>query len=267
MKHQTPGSMKFKKLARRLGLRAYEAAGLLELLWIATQKNAPRGDIGKFDNEEIAIELDWIGDADELVEALVDCGWLDCCERHRLIVHDWSQHAPRYVHGVVSKIGGFATVSDCSGALQSATVVEDCSGDCNEVQPNLTSPNQTEPNQNASRSCAEENSAPSEYEFPIRVGVSGGSDRWWLPQRVFDRYTEVYGEAADVAYELRKAREWLMAHPTRKKSAGGMQRFLTAWLTRAADKCRAGPSGRDTVSRGSVDAVNAVLARHGITDD
>lgn len=144
MKHQTPDSMKFRKLARRLGLRLYEAVGVLELLWLVTQKNAPRGDIGRYDNEEIAIALDWQGDPDELVATLVDCGWLDESREHRLIVHDWHEHAPRYVHGVVAKSGGFVTtVADYSEPLQSVTTV----GDCSEGQPNLTytKPNVTKP--------------------------------------------------------------------------------------------------------------------------
>lgn len=138
MKHQTPETMKFKKLARRLGVRDYVAAGVLEMLWIATQKNAPRGDIGRWDNEEIAIAIDWEGNADELVDALVDCGWLDRCDQHRLVVHDWHVHAPRYVHGIVAKCGGFVTtVADCSEPLQSATIVPHCT----EEQRNVTKPN------------------------------------------------------------------------------------------------------------------------------
>lgn len=89
MKHSTPDSMKFKKLQRRLGVSRKEVVGVLELLWIATQTNARRGDIGRYTNEEIAIECDWEGDPDHLIESLVESGWLDPCDRHRLVVHDW----------------------------------------------------------------------------------------------------------------------------------------------------------------------------------
>ena len=157
MKHKTPDSIKFRKLARRLGLPRYATVGLLETLWIATQVNTPRGDIGKFDNESIAIELDWQGDPDTLVNALVDTGWLD---KHadpevRLIVHDWPDHAPRYIHGVVSKNGGF--VENCRPPLQSNTVV----GDCTDQQPNLTKPNLTKPENAANRSPRD---YPDEFE-------------------------------------------------------------------------------------------------------
>ncbi|TXH55778.1 MAG: hypothetical protein E6Q97_08015, partial [Desulfurellales bacterium] len=89
MKTNTTDLVKFKKLQRRLGESTRGVIGILELLWKATAQQAPRGDIGRFDNEDIAILCDWDGDPDKLVESLVDCGWLDRCETHRLVVHDW----------------------------------------------------------------------------------------------------------------------------------------------------------------------------------
>lgn len=150
MKHQVPESMKFKRLCRRLGVTPALAAGTLELLWIATQKEAPRGDIGKFSNEDIAIAVWWDGDPDELVQTLVETGWLDTHPVHRLLVHDWHDHAPRYVHGIVSKIGGFFTTdADNSAELQSATTVPDV----RKEQRNLTKPNLTKEDASASLSA------------------------------------------------------------------------------------------------------------------
>lgn len=151
MKHSTPDGIKFKKLQRRLKLPRYATVGILESLWIATIKNAPAGDIGRFDNETIAIECDWDRDADELVDALTDCGWLDKCDKNRLVVHDWHDHAPYFVRGVVSKKGGFC--SKVSEELKTGTIVGDISppqtdvpvGDITDQQPNLTQHNLTKP--------------------------------------------------------------------------------------------------------------------------
>lgn len=110
--------MKFKRLTKRLGLPRYAVAGLLEMLWQATVRNAPRGDIGKFDNEAIAIELDWEGDPDELIRHMIDTGWLDEHADHRLVVHDWADHAPAFVHRNISRKGGFCVPSR-SGDLAS----------------------------------------------------------------------------------------------------------------------------------------------------
>jgi hypothetical protein len=82
-----------KKLCRRLDLRLYQAVGMLELLWHTTAKQAPQGDIGKLSDEDIALALDYAGDESALIEALIVTGWLDRHEEHRLLVHDWHEHA------------------------------------------------------------------------------------------------------------------------------------------------------------------------------
>lgn len=105
MKANTPELTKFKRLMRRLGESRRGVIGLLEGLWLAVAKDCPLGDVGRFDNEEIAIMCDWEHDPEDLVRALVDCGWLDECPRHRLVVHDWADHCPQYVKGNVRRYG------------------------------------------------------------------------------------------------------------------------------------------------------------------
>lgn len=97
--------MKFKRLQRRLNLRRYETIGLLEALWRATIINAKQGDIGRLTNEEIATEIDWPGDPDELIKALTETSWLDADYSHRLLVHDWKDHCPKYIKGVLARLG------------------------------------------------------------------------------------------------------------------------------------------------------------------
>jgi len=103
MKAGTTELLKFTKLQRRLKDSKRGTIGLLEGLWLAVAKNCPLGDIGKFTNEEIAIMVDWDGDPEELVSALVDCKWIDHSDEYRLIVHDWSDHCPTYVKGNIAK--------------------------------------------------------------------------------------------------------------------------------------------------------------------
>lgn len=105
MKTGTPDTMKFKKLKRRLNVSLSKTVGTLDLLWMATAKSAPQGDIGRFSNEEIAIECDWDGDPDELVAALTECGWLDPHNECRLVVHDWADHAPNHVANNLKRWG------------------------------------------------------------------------------------------------------------------------------------------------------------------
>jgi len=97
MKRDAIQHPKFMRLCQRLNLRRWQAVGLLETLWQFTAGYARRGDIGRYSNREIADWLGWEGDADELIDALVECGWLDRCAVHRLVVHDWAEHAERWI--------------------------------------------------------------------------------------------------------------------------------------------------------------------------
>ena len=99
MKSGTESTVKFKKLKRSLGLPEWQVIGLLESLWQLTARSSPQGDIGRFSNEDIAASIEWAGDEDELIQSLVDCGWLQEDSEFRLVVHDWSDHAPTYIRG------------------------------------------------------------------------------------------------------------------------------------------------------------------------
>lgn len=99
MKHGTENKLKFKKLQRRLDLALWQCKGLLQTLWDFAKANAPRGDVGRYTDDELAIGIDWRGDAKLLVDALVDNGWLDPAEDPaRLIIHDWWEHCEDSIH-------------------------------------------------------------------------------------------------------------------------------------------------------------------------
>lgn len=120
------------------------AVAVLERLWHATTVGAKRGDIGKFDNELIAEECGWLGEADELIRLFIECGYLDECTEHRLIVHDWSEHAPKHVKGAVKKMGGFLIASyDPRGPTLEEPPLRDRPP--NPTKPNPTNSNPTQP--------------------------------------------------------------------------------------------------------------------------
>jgi hypothetical protein len=54
VKRDAPNNSKMKRLCRLLDIPVYQSVGILELLWHLTAREAPRGDIGKLDNETIA---------------------------------------------------------------------------------------------------------------------------------------------------------------------------------------------------------------------
>jgi hypothetical protein len=105
MKKGTTELIKFQMLRTRLGENRRCVAGLLECLWQGVASNCMHGDIGRFSDEEIAAMVDWNGNGAELIDHLVGTGWLDRHSEFRLVVHDWSTHAPNYVKGNVKQSG------------------------------------------------------------------------------------------------------------------------------------------------------------------
>ena len=86
------------------------ALGLLESLWHVTAEQAPDGAIGLLSNQDIADEMFYEGDADLLISALIESGFLDAAEQFRLVVHDWNVYADQSVKRKVARHGkGFAS--------------------------------------------------------------------------------------------------------------------------------------------------------------
>jgi hypothetical protein len=97
MKRGAPDHPKMKKLARALNINRGWAVGLLESLWHWTSKFAPQGDIGKHEDVDIAEGCFWDREPSELINALIETGWIERCDKHRLLVHDWHDHADEAV--------------------------------------------------------------------------------------------------------------------------------------------------------------------------
>ena len=73
----------------------------------------------------------------------------------------------------------------------------------------------------------EQRKSTTGHRFPLR-----GRGEWTLPADRLDEYRSTF-PGLDVDAELRKARLWLLDNPDRRKTARGMPRFLSGWLTRA----------------------------------
>jgi len=97
---------KTRRLAKLLGVPMFSAVGVLECVWHFTARHAIRGDIGRWNDHEIADAIGWPAeDAERLIPALVDAGWLDRCQSHRLVVHDWQDHCDEAVKKTVQRKG------------------------------------------------------------------------------------------------------------------------------------------------------------------
>ncbi|MDP3940115.1 MAG: hypothetical protein Q8R92_18515 [Deltaproteobacteria bacterium] len=86
-----------KALARNLGIGRHTATGLMNDLWEWTGDYATDGAIGRHTNEDIADGIEYDGDANALIDALVQAGWVDACDEHRVCIHDWAEQCDEWV--------------------------------------------------------------------------------------------------------------------------------------------------------------------------
>jgi len=145
---------KVRRLKRQLQIPLYQAAGVLETLWHLTAEYADDGIIGRFSNEEIADFLEWDGDADAMIAALVAAGFLDEAEEGRLAVHDWADHAPKYIFDRLRKrkerLGTTRKYPRMSATVPNCPTLSATVPNCPELSPavrnNPLLPNPTQPN-------------------------------------------------------------------------------------------------------------------------
>lgn len=76
--------------------------------------------------------------------------------------------------------------------------------------------------------------APSEFSFPT---TGRNAKEWTLTAAKLAEYIDAY-PALDVPAEMRNARQWCRDKARNRKTAGGMQAFLTGWLNRSTNKGR-----------------------------
>lgn len=98
MKREAITHTKTKRLCRRLDLPTWQAVGLLDSIWHLAARQTPRGDLGKLSDEDIALGIDYRGDAAAMLLALAETRWIDAHPEHRYVIHDWPDHCEDSVH-------------------------------------------------------------------------------------------------------------------------------------------------------------------------
>lgn len=91
--------------AARLNVELPTAIGHLELFWAFVGKKSPQGNIGKWPDGAIARACYWMAQPELFISALVGSGFIDTSASHRLLVHDWPEHAPRWVRSKLKTLG------------------------------------------------------------------------------------------------------------------------------------------------------------------
>ena len=72
--------------------------------------------------------------------------------------------------------------------------------------------------------------SPPAIEIPIL-----GDKVFGVSERMVQEWSKAY-PAVNVMLELGKMRAWALSNPSKKKTAGGIMRFINAWLSKAQDQ-------------------------------
>jgi hypothetical protein len=237
MKREALNHPKMLDLSARLGISQAQAIGHVTLLINWTADFAIQGDIGKWPNGAIARGAGWDASPDTFVDALTASGWLDEHGSHRLILHDWPDHAERWVRSKLASQGvtflaAYVDASEDTSRDTSSTVSGDPPRD--QTKPNQTEPSRTKPSQTKprkSRAKAAVTNYPEEFEefwvaYPPgrRTDKPGALESWQAAVEVLT--ARIGSEAAARGCLRAKAMEYAASDQGR----GGYVRLPTTWL-------------------------------------
>lgn len=236
MKRGTPDHPKTHDLAERLELATWGAVGILESLWHWTARFAVTGDIGKFTDAQISRGLGWKGEPVDLINALVDSGWIDESEEHRLVIHDWHDHADDAAKKYVERNGlQFASVNVQKCRDKSRNVEKCPPRACALPEPLPLPLSLPEPKPQVSTEPETAPlSVPPDSVMTFKTTGSKGQE-YHLTQTKFDEFKTDF-PGVDVLAECRAARAWNENNPSKRKTLRGMPAFLCSWLSRAQNR-------------------------------
>ncbi len=114
------------------------------------------------------------------------------------------------------------------------------------------SESESESEEEAYASCTEPQaaSAPPAIMLPLNDGTE-----YAVTEEQYQEWAALY-PAVDVQQQLRNMKGWLIGNPTKRKTARGIVRFITGWLSREQDR---GPQGANRRSGGAAGGGNIFL--------
>lgn len=86
----------------------------------------------------------------------------------------------------------------------------------------------------------EADKTPVFITFPLNTG-----EEYPITEGSISKWEQLY-PAVDIRHELRKMRGWLDSNPTKRKTRGGIARFVNSWLSREQDRGGSAPQQRPT---------------------
>lgn len=230
-------SPKIRTLAAILRIPFPQAVGMCGMLWNFAADHAPQGDVGKHSNHEIAMALEWAGDHDALIDALRFVRLLDDHPnpRHRLLVHDWTEHCPRYVRATLSR-KGLSIIEGLKERTAVATAV------ATTVPTAVVTTSSSSSTSTSTSSASEAQAAPASAPTRGKPRSKPTDPIAWHPEAGWSGITEADRAAWAAAYpacdiprQLAAMGEWLRANPAKARKSA-WRRFVSSWLSRSQDR-------------------------------
>lgn len=194
--HQEVGRHpKTKKLARLLGVSLPAAVGHLHYFWWWALDFAQDGTLEKYDGYDLADAMQWDGDPDQLVEALISAGYIDDTD-DGLMIHDWGEYAGKLLERRAKDRARKRAAAEAAGVPQNVRRSSDGNDEESEEtpsasfvtnqptvpnQPNTTnSTNRTEPTTPTSDAPTLQERRFAEFwkAYPKKVGKAGCLKAW-----------------------------------------------------------------------------------------
>ena len=88
------------------------------------------------------------------------------------------------------------------------------------------------------------------YSIPV---VGDPANPSWNLTRGLANELSTYYPGCDMEKEIRAAVAWILANPEKRKTAGGMRRFLTSWINRAVNQPGIGRNGQSSPGPSIID--------------
>lgn len=226
------GHPKIRRLATRLGCSKVQAIGHVIALWAWASKFSPHGSIDNFEPEEIADGAMWDGDAGKFIQAMKESELID----GNGILHDWQQYNGVLIEKRERDRERMQTLRKQSHD-SSATVPLQSQGVAGTVRYGTvrTERNDTEQGEEG----AEPPAAPAPVPPPVITLTTNKAEEFPITQEQADEFQRLY-PAVDVEAQLREMRGWSISNKAKRKTWGGMLRFVNRWLAEEQDKAHPG---------------------------
>ena len=214
--HQEVGRHpKTKKLARLLGVNLPTAVGHLHYFWWWALDFAQDGLLTKYDADDIADAMQWDGDPNTLLDAMISAGYIDDTDEG-LAIHDWAEYAGKLLERRAKDRARKRAAAEAAGVPQpirrksagkdeeddetpSASFVTNQPTIPN--QPNTTDstePDRTEPHQPAGEPPLQERRFAEFWKaYPKKVGKASCQKAWLKLKPTAELFAHIMSALAD----------------------------------------------------------------------